>query len=88
MNIKTASIIFFDASVSDYEILLEAVVSGTEAVVLDSSRDGVEQITQVLSHRRVESVHIVSHGSPGCLYLGNSQLSLSTLERYTQDLQA
>ncbi|WP_442936632.1 DUF4347 domain-containing protein [Nostoc sp.] len=29
-----------------------------------------------MSQRRgIESVHIVSHGSPGCLYLGNTQLS-------------
>ncbi|RCJ35362.1 hypothetical protein A6770_16185 [Nostoc minutum NIES-26] len=89
MNIKTTSIIFIDDSVTNYEVLLKALVSKTEAIVLNSGRDGVEQITQVLSQRRgIESVHIVSHGSPGCVYLGNTQLSLSTLQRYTQNLQS
>ena len=29
----------------------------------------------------------MSHGSPGCLYLGNTQLSLETLDKYGEDLQ-
>ncbi|MBN3924983.1 DUF4347 domain-containing protein [Nostoc sp. NMS4] len=88
MNIQNTGILFLDSSVKNYEILLKSVVSGIEVIVLDSNQDGVEQITQILLQRpRVESVHIVSHGSPGCLYLGNNQLSLSSLERYTQELQ-
>ncbi|MBN4005233.1 DUF4347 domain-containing protein [Nostoc sp. LPT] len=88
MNIQKTGILFLDSSVNNYEILLKNVVSEIEVIVLDSSQDGVEQITQTLLQRhRVESVHIVSHGSPGCLYLGNTQLSLSSLERYTQELQ-
>ncbi|MEH2022998.1 DUF4347 domain-containing protein [Nostoc sp.] len=88
MNIQNTGILFLDSSVKNYEILLKSVVSGIEVIVLDSNQDGVEQITQILLQRhKVESVHIVSHGSPGCLYLGNTQLSLSSLERYTQELQ-
>ena len=88
MNIQNTGILFLDSSVKNYEILLKSVVSGIEVIVLDSNQDGVEQITQTfLQRHRVESVHIVSHGSPGCLYLGNTQLSLSSLERYTQELQ-
>ena len=34
------------------------------------------------------SIHIVSHGSPGCLYLGNSQLSLDTLNSYQTQLES
>ncbi|MFN6487676.1 DUF4347 domain-containing protein [Nostoc sp. DedQUE02] len=85
---KNTSIIFIDSSVINYEILLTELVLKVETVILDSHQDGVEQITHVLSQRcGVESVHIISHGSPGCLYLGNTQLSLSTLQRYTQKLQ-
>ncbi|MEH1942283.1 MAG: DUF4347 domain-containing protein [Nostoc sp.] len=88
MNIENTGILFLDSSVNNYEILLKSVVSGIEVIVLESRQDGVEQITQTLLQRpRVESVHIVSHGSPGCLYLGNTQLSLSSLERYTQKLE-
>ncbi|MBC1238437.1 DUF4347 domain-containing protein [Nostoc sp. 2RC] len=89
MNTQKQGIIFIDSSVDRYEILLDLLVLKLEHVVLDSSQDGVEQITQILlQHPQVESVHIVSHGSPGCLYLGNTELSLSSLERYTQQLQS
>ncbi|BAY77072.1 hypothetical protein NIES25_35300 [Nostoc linckia NIES-25] len=88
MNMQTQGIIFIDSSITDYELLLDCIVSKIEVIVLDSSQDGIEQITQILLQRpEVENVHIVSHGSPGCLYLGNTQLSLSTLESYTQQLQ-
>ncbi|MEH1772880.1 DUF4347 domain-containing protein [Nostoc sp.] len=88
MDIKNPSIIFIDPSVEEYEVLLKSIVLKAEVIILDQSHDGVKQITKVLSQRRgIESVHIVSHGSPGCLYLGNTQLSLSTLQRYTQELQ-
>jgi uncharacterized delta-60 repeat protein len=89
MSTQRQGIIFIDSSVYNYEILLDLLVLKLEAVVLDSSLDGVEQITQILlQDPQVESVHIVSHGSPGCLYLGNTELSLSSLERYTQQLQS
>ncbi|MDZ8069303.1 MAG: DUF4347 domain-containing protein [Nostoc sp. DedQUE08] len=85
---KNTNIIFIDSSVINYELLLKNLVSQVEVAILDRYQDGVEQITEVLSQRRgVESVHIISHGSPGCLYLGNTQLSLSTLQRYAQELQ-
>ncbi|MEO0933082.1 MAG: DUF4347 domain-containing protein, partial [Cyanobacteria bacterium J06641_2] len=87
MNNLTTGILFIDSSVDNYKFLLKGVVGDIETIVLDSKRDGVEQITEVLVERsRVETVHIVSHGSPGCLYLGNNELSLGNLEYYTQQL--
>ncbi|MBD2776229.1 DUF4347 domain-containing protein [Iningainema tapete] len=85
---KITDILFIDPSVSHYEILLKIVVPGIQVVVLKPEQDGVAQITQVLrQYNRVEKVHIVSHGSSGTLYLGNSELSLNTLELYTNQLQ-
>ncbi|MEC4816947.1 MAG: DUF4347 domain-containing protein [Scytonema sp. PMC 1069.18] len=82
-------IVFIDSSVNNYEILLDHLVADIKAIVLDPNQDGVAQITQVLSqHRGVENVHIVSHGSPGTLYLGNTELSLNTLKFYTNQLKS
>ena len=53
---------------------------------LNSDRNGIEQITEVLNQKPYSTVHIASHGSPGCLYLGNSQLNLDTLNKYQQEL--
>ena len=79
-------IVFIDAGVEDLQLLVNGVIPGIETVVLNSDRNGIEQITEVLNQKPYSTVHIVSHGSPGCLYLGNSQLSLDTLNKYQQNL--
>ncbi|MBE9130310.1 DUF4347 domain-containing protein [Tychonema sp. LEGE 07196] len=82
------SIVFIDAGVENAELLIEGVIPTTEVFVLDGTADGIEQISLVLQHRQnIDTVHIISHGSPGCLYLGNSQLSLDTLIHYAPQLQ-
>ncbi|HEY9613407.1 DUF4347 domain-containing protein, partial [Allocoleopsis sp.] len=83
-----STIVFIDSAVDEYQSLVNGAIPEAEVIVLDSTRDGVVQITQVLQGRiNIAAVHIVSHGSPGCLYLGNTELSLDTLERYVSQLQ-
>jgi hypothetical protein len=61
---------------------------GVEAIVIDSHRDGVEQISEVLANRtNIDSIHLVSHGEPGSLQLGKTRLSVDNLEAYSQQLQ-
>ncbi|MEW6494201.1 MAG: DUF4347 domain-containing protein [Cyanobacteriota bacterium] len=86
---KTSStIVFIDSAVDDYQSLVNGVIPEAEVIVLDSTHDGVVQITEVLQGRNdIAAIHIVSHGSPGCLYLGNTQLNFDTLERYASQLQ-
>ncbi|MDD1458362.1 DUF4347 domain-containing protein, partial [Dolichospermum sp. ST_sed7] len=82
------TIVFIDSSVSDYQTLQTGVVEGVENVILSPNQDGIEQISQILQqHPHITTIHIVSHGSPGCLYLGNSQLNLTNIHNYTQQLQ-
>ncbi|MDY6902320.1 MAG: DUF4347 domain-containing protein [Cyanobacteriota bacterium] len=88
MNNSTKSILFIDSSIDNYDFLIKGVVEDIEKIILDSKRNGVEQITDVLAQEdEVETIHIVSHGSPGCLYLGNSELNLGNLKYYKQQLQ-
>jgi hypothetical protein len=82
------TIVVIDSSVSDYQTLQTAVVEGVETVILSQNQDGIEQISQVLQqHPQITTIHILSHGAPGCLYLGNSQLNLTNIHNYTQQLQ-
>ncbi|GAA6622056.1 DUF4347 domain-containing protein [Scytonema sp. NUACC26] len=82
------NILFIDSAVDNYEILLEGLLPEITAIVLEPNSDGVEQISQVFFQESlIQSVHIVSHGSPGTLYLGNSELSLHTLKNYSNQLQ-
>jgi hypothetical protein len=89
-NIKsnTKTIIFIDRAVDNYQQLVAGAVAGAKVVILEPNRDGIEQITEFLSYSpQPEAIHLLCHGSPGCLYLGNNQLSLDTLDDYTPQLK-
>lgn len=87
-NSVPESLVFIDSQIPQYQHLVQGVIPKAKVIVLDSEKDGVAQITEVLAqYSNLSSVHIVSHGSPGCLYLGNSQLSLNTLHGYSRELQ-
>jgi Domain of unknown function (DUF4347)/Bacterial Ig-like domain len=82
------TLVVIDSHVEDYQALEKGVLSGIQVHILDANRDGIEQITEVLNqHEEIANLHIVSHGAPGCLYLGNTELSLDTLEQYTNQLK-
>lgn len=82
------AIVFIDSTVPDYESLAGAVEEGTDVIILDRTRDAIEQITEVLASRNgITAVHIVSHGSPGSLQLGSSTLNSANLHTYGSQLQ-
>ncbi len=84
------SIAFVDSSLEAQEQLVSGVIEGVEVVLLQPDQDGVVQISETLGQYQgqVTTIHIISHGAPGCLYLGNAQLNLDTLKRYTNVLQS
>ena len=83
-----SAIMFVDPAVADWEKLVEGVKPGIEVIILDRAWDGVKQISEVLDSRTsITSLHIVSHGSPGSLQLGNAQLSWHNLDKYGSLLQ-
>ncbi|MFM7423988.1 MAG: DUF4347 domain-containing protein [Elainella sp.] len=83
---RVSTFVVVDSAVADYQILLKDLSPNTELLLLNSADDGVEQITQALAHKQVDQLHILSHGGPGSLQLGNGALSLSNLERYSSRL--
>lgn len=86
---RSASLLFIEQTVDNYQSLLAGVAPGTEVHVLDGTQDAIAQITNVLTGRSdIASLHIVSHGNPGELELGNSRLSLQTLPTYASQLQS
>ncbi|MGL5065198.1 MAG: DUF4347 domain-containing protein, partial [Microcoleus sp.] len=81
-------LVFIDSTVKNYHNLIAGVKPGTEVIVLDAARDGVEQITEALASRNnIDSVHIVSHGSSGNLNLGAARLNSETINSYASQLQ-
>lgn len=85
----TKSILFIDSGVADYQSLLDGVRPGTEIVLLDANRDGVMQITAILNQRcDIGSVHILSHGHPAAIVVGNTSLTPATMDTYRPALQS
>jgi hypothetical protein len=83
-----SSLVLVDATVDRYENLVCSTRPDTKVIVLNSFQDGVEQITQILAEfSALKSLHLVSHGYPGGLLLGSSQLNGETVDRYRTQLQ-
>ncbi|MEM9215592.1 MAG: Ig-like domain-containing protein [Cyanobacteria bacterium P01_F01_bin.150] len=77
-----------DSKVDGLEDVIAGIRSGTECLVLHPNLDGMTQITAALESRdNFSSLHLIAHGSPGCMYLGSTQLSLDTLWKYGSDLK-
>jgi uncharacterized protein (DUF2141 family) len=75
------TLVFIDLSVEDAQSLISGVVPGAEVILLDSRRNGIEQITAALAQRPgINRIHLVSHGAPGSLQLGATQLTLENLD--------
>jgi Domain of unknown function (DUF4347)/RTX calcium-binding nonapeptide repeat (4 copies) len=83
---KSTSIVFIDSKVDDYLSLIPGIALEIKIVLLDSGTNALEKITATLQTGEYQEVHLISHGSPGCLYLGNNQLNLDTLSEYTEIL--
>jgi hypothetical protein len=78
-----------DSTVQNYQSLVNNlrsdIQSESQVVVLDPQQNGVEQITQVLAEQdQLDSLHLLSHGMPGKVFLGTSELSLDNLDEYSQ----
>ncbi|NES24777.1 MAG: DUF4347 domain-containing protein, partial [Symploca sp. SIO3E6] len=83
-----AMLVVIDPRVEAYQMLAEGVHQGANVLILDPSQDGIEQITQTLARYPAStSLHIVCHGAPGTLHLGDTFLNGANLEQYRQQLQ-
>ena len=85
---KNQQIVFVDSAVEDWQSLAVGVKAGTEVILVDRARDGIEQIAEALQSRKgIESVHIISHGESGSLQLGQTSLNYDNLETYRDSLR-
>ena len=85
---STKNLAIVDSQVENYELFLAGVKRGTEVILLDRSRDGIEQIAEILSSRHsINSIQIVAHGSPAAVKLGSTELNIHNIESYTGQLQ-
>lgn len=87
-RVSPSAIAFIDPKVENYQSLMAGVKSGTEVVVLDENKDAIDQITEILGVRsNIDSIHILYHGAPGSLQLGDGNVSLEDIECDRDSLQ-
>jgi VCBS repeat-containing protein len=84
---QSVELVIVDESVEDYEELINGLTSNPEdqfeILILDSQRDGIEQITEMLASRDdIDALHIVSHGRDGAVQLGSTTLTADNLGLY------
>ncbi|MBR8656921.1 DUF4347 domain-containing protein, partial [Achromobacter sp. Marseille-Q0513] len=71
---------FVDSQVKDYQQLVAQLRPGTEVIVLDKTRDGLQQIADALRGRSgIDAIHIIGHGAEGSLRLGSVELNAAAL---------
>jgi fibronectin-binding autotransporter adhesin len=82
-------VVFIDNQVKDYQQLISGLKPGSEVVVLDGSKDGLQQIADYLNGRSgIDAIHIISHGDVGKVQLGNSWLNSDSLANRSATLTA
>ncbi len=86
-------VIFVDASVDDYDQLLEQLALEHDdsrqflAYVLDPTTDGIGQISQVLSqHQGIDAIHLLSHGQNGAVRIGASWINTENIGEYAEEI--
>ena len=82
-------IAFIDSGANLLRLEVVQLLPNTEIVFIDSERDGIEQVTEVLATKRnIPRLQIIGSDNDNevSLQLGLAQLNIYTLEVYLEDL--
>jgi hypothetical protein len=80
-----SSYVFIDSRVQDSASLLAGLASDAIVIFLDPLQDGLAQIAlAVKGVSGLDAIHIISHGSAGALYLGDTVLTSENLDQYAR----
>jgi lipopolysaccharide export system protein LptA len=84
-------VVFIDARVPDLQDLLDGLLPGEQAFVIDQASGGLEQIAAILAANHftdLAAISIVSHGTTGALVLGTSLITDGNLADHSGALAA
>ena len=73
-------IAFIDMGVDNIHQLTAQIDPGIEVDFLEPNSDGLEQIAALVGDRNdIDAIHILSHGKPGEIHLGNAVLNAASI---------
>lgn len=86
-TMKASELVILDARLDDLNTLIQGVQAGIPVAILLPDRNGIRQITEILhDYRGLKALHIICHGEPGSLQLGDGYLTRFNCDRYTSQL--
>ena len=60
----------------------------SEVIIIQEEEEGIRKISErIEENREIQRVHIVSHGAPGCIYIGKRELRGENLKEYEKELR-
>ena len=81
-------VVFVNAGLDDVSSLLQSLPSAVEVVMLDESKDGLQQMADYLQGRDgLQAIHLLSHGAQGTVQVGSTWLSSANLAENQAALQ-
>lgn len=83
------AIVFIEDNLADWQTLAQALGAKAKVVVLDSQKDGLQQMAEYLAglpQGSVDAIHLLSHGSSSALDLGLITLNSNNLRKYSEVL--
>lgn len=84
-----SEIVFVDQSVQGYEGLIENPERNVEVILIGTEENGFEKVSNILNDREdIDSIHILSHGKSGEIFLGNAILNSDNLDSYRAHLSS
>jgi len=81
-------IVFIENNVRDIDALLQGIGNGREVHILDSNKDGLKQMADILIGRKdVDALHLISHGKEASVNLGGLILDQSNINEHAAELK-
>jgi hypothetical protein len=80
-------LVFVDGQVNDTAQLLAGLTGNAEVVILDPTKDGLQQMADYLKGREgLDAIHLLSHGADGTVQMGNVWLASNNLAEHREVL--
>ncbi|MGC4010601.1 MAG: DUF4347 domain-containing protein [Pseudomonas sp.] len=81
-------VVFVDGNVQDYKQLTSQLPKGSEVVVLDPSKNGLQQMADYLKGRTdLDAIHLISHGGEASVQIGSTRLTLDNVDSMKAQLE-